>query len=133
MPGNDTRPAMKTALFITDCSVDAALALRNRIGNAGAHTLALTVVHPYEIDASQPLTKTITKEARQQAQERLRRWANLFASLDLPGNMSLTVKTELLFASPELAATIHQALRSYDYLFTEAVGEDALAERVARC
>lgn len=105
---------MQTALFITDCSIDSALALRHRLASFAPNAIRITVVHPYDLAPDQPLNKVILNEARRAAIARLTNWK---AVLD---NMQTNaVKTEILFASPELALRIHMLIRRYDAIFTD--------------
>jgi len=100
---------MKTALYITDCSIDSALALRNRLAMSPNVPFRLTIVHPYDLEPDQPLNKVVLKEARQAAATRLTNWKTA-----LGDTHATSLKTELLFASPELALRIHLLIRQYD-------------------
>ncbi|MGF7217321.1 hypothetical protein GGR92_003494 [Spirosoma lacussanchae] len=106
---------MKKALFVTNCSVDSALALCNWAVENDPESIALTVVHPYDLE-SWELNKQAIKEAKQRAQDQLGSWLKLLDGTDgWPG----TLQTETLMASPRLAATIHLLLRTYDYVVVE--------------
>jgi len=109
---------MKKALFVTNCSVDSALALRNWAVENKQESIALTVVHPYDLE-SWELNKQAIKEAKQRAQYQLGSWLELLARLDGPDGWPGTLQTETLMASPRLAATIHLLLRTYDYVVVE--------------
>ncbi|MBO0951808.1 hypothetical protein [Fibrella forsythiae] len=104
---------MQTALFVTDCSVDSALALRNRL-TATHPPIRLTVVHPYDIESGQPLNKTVLTVARGAAIARLKAWKAVLG--DEQGH---NLKTEILFASPELALRIHMLIRRYDAVISD--------------
>ncbi|RYF65962.1 MAG: hypothetical protein EOO39_23905 [Cytophagaceae bacterium] len=105
---------MQTALFVTDCSIDSALALRNRLTSSTHPPIRLTVVHPYDIAVDQPLNKAVLKVAREAAIARLNTWKTILG--DTHGHQ---LKTEILFASPELALRIHMLIRRYDAVFTD--------------
>ncbi|MEZ0487340.1 hypothetical protein [Fibrella aquatica] len=105
---------MQTALYVTDCSIDSALALRNRLATFTHNSVCITVVHPYDIEPGQPLNKVILKEARQAAITRLNNWKAILGEVK-PGGL----KTEILFASPELALRIHLLIRRYDAIFSD--------------
>ncbi|MFD2938264.1 hypothetical protein [Spirosoma flavum] len=105
---------MKTALFLTDGSVDSALSLRRWLSIDPKAAIRLTVVHPYDIELGTTLTKITCRAAKQQAVDRLENWLDL-----LPQLWSGEFKTETLLATPELAATIHLLLRPYTYLLVD--------------
>lgn len=111
MPRNETANwSMKTALFVTDCSIDSALSLRNWLSAHARQPLRLTVVYPYDIPGGQSLSRDTLKPARTEALTQLKSWSGL---LDTIGTDWLT--TETLLASPELAISIHLLIRGYDY------------------
>ena len=101
---------MKTALFVTDCSVDSALCLRNWLSAHASQPIRLTVVYPYDIEGGQSLTRDTLQPARAEALRQLNSWS---AQLDTIDAGWLT--TETLLASPELALSIHLLIRGYDY------------------
>lgn len=101
---------MKTALFVTDCSVDSALSLRNWLSAHASQPIRLTVVYPYDIDSGQALTRDTLQPAKAEARRQLNNWS---AQLDTIDASWLT--TETLLASPELALSIHLLIRGYDY------------------
>lgn len=101
---------MKTALFVTDCSIDAALSLRNWLRAQGSQPIRLTVVFPYDIARGQALTRNTLQPARADALTQLSTWSALLDTI--PASW---LTTETLLASPELATAIHLLLRSYDY------------------
>ncbi|WP_338874645.1 hypothetical protein WBJ53_03400 [Spirosoma sp. SC4-14] len=105
---------MKTACFPTDCSVDSALALRGWLTTHSSEAIRLTVVHTYDIEVSDRLTKESYRIAKQQAQSRLEQWLDM-----LPQSWAGACKPETLFSSPELALKMHLLLRSYDYLLVD--------------
>ncbi len=105
---------MKTALFLTDGSVDSALSLRCWLATNPELSIRLTVVHPYDIELGTTLTKNTYQIAKQQAINRLEHWLNM-----LPQPWAVELKTEILLASPELAVTIHLLLRPYTYLLVD--------------
>ncbi|QIP11633.1 hypothetical protein G8759_02790 [Spirosoma aureum] len=100
---------MKTAFFLTDCSVDSALVLRRWLESNPDNALHLTVVHPYDIEECAVLNKETFRAAKQQAESRLERWLDMLPQLS-------KLKAETLFSSPQLAIKMHLLLRSYDYL-----------------
>ncbi len=114
MPGNEPLRLMLTALFITDCSVDSALALRNWLSEQSHQPLSLTVVHPYDIPPGESLHKSVCQPAKADALSRIANWT---AMLGNPENTRLT--TEILFSTPEIALTIHLMIRGYDYLMVD--------------
>jgi hypothetical protein len=101
---------MKTALFVTDCSIDAALSLRSWLAAQASQPIRLTVVYPYDIAGGQALSRDTLKPAKADAVAQLKDWSDL---LDTIPASQLT--TETLLASPELALSIHLLLRGYDY------------------
>ncbi len=105
---------MQTALFLTDCSVDSALSLRNWMAERAHQPLRLTVVHPYEIKVGDPLHKSVCKPAKTNALARLDNWTAMLGDID---NQQIT--TETLFASPNVALMIHLLIRGYDYWVVE--------------
>ncbi len=105
---------MQTALLITDCSIDSALALRKQLASSAHQPTRLTVVHPYDIAAGEPLNKVVLKAAREAAISRLNNWKAIVG--DTP---STSLTTEILFADPELALHIHSLLRPYDAILTD--------------
>ncbi|MCK8493900.1 MULTISPECIES: hypothetical protein [Spirosoma] len=105
---------MKTVFFLTDCSVDSALFVRRWLTDQNEAVIRLTIVHPYDIEAGDALTKETHRVAKQQAVTRLARWLDM-----IPASTSVELKPETLLASPELAAKIHQHLRAYDYILVD--------------
>ncbi len=105
---------MKTALFITDGSVDSALSLRRWLSTNPEAAIRLTVVHPYDIELGTTLTKNTCRVAKQQSVDRLEHWLNM-----LPQPWPGELKTKTLLASSELAVTIHLLLRPYTYLLVD--------------
>ncbi|ARK09811.1 hypothetical protein A6C57_05370 [Fibrella sp. ES10-3-2-2] len=105
---------MQTALYITDCSIDSALVLRDRLAISPNVPFRLTIVHPYDLAPDQPLNKVILREARQAAATRLTNWKTA-----LGDTRASSLKAELLFASPELALRIHLLIRQYDAVFID--------------
>ncbi|GAB3020712.1 hypothetical protein [Spirosoma pulveris] len=105
---------MKTALFVTDCSVDSALTVRNWLSAHSHQPVRLTVVLPYDIDEGQPLDKKSLQSARSEAGSRLKNWSALLGDTD-PGSLVV----EPLLASPELAISMHLLIRRYDYWLVE--------------
>jgi hypothetical protein len=109
---------MQTALFITDCSIDSALALRNRLASPNQPPIRLTVVYPYNIADDEPLNKVTTKAAREAALSRLRNWKAIVG--DTQANC---LTTEILFADAALTLRIHLLIRHYDAVFTEDLSQ----------
>lgn len=105
---------MKTAFFLTDCSVDSALVLRRWREANPDEAIRLTVVHPYDIETGVALSKETYRQARQQAAARLERWLGM-----TPQPWLGAIKPETLLAPPALAIDMHRLLRSYDYLLID--------------
>ncbi|SOD93390.1 hypothetical protein [Spirosoma fluviale] len=105
---------MKTALFVTDCSVDSALTVRNWLSAHSHQPIRLTVVLPYDIDEGQSLDKKSLQAAKSEASNRLKNWSDLLSATD-PGS----VVAETLLANPELAISMHLLIRRYDYWLVE--------------
>lgn len=120
---------MKTALYITDCSVDAALALRWWMTTDAEEAIHLTVVHSYNIEVGTSLNKEVCRAAKQLATARINNWLKMFNQAWVS-----EVKSETLLASPELAITLHVLLRSYDYLLLDEqdISETTLRQTKAK-
>lgn len=73
--------------------------------------IRLTIVHPYDLDASSLLTKQTCRVAKEEAQARLQHWLDM-----LPDGWPGSLQTETLLGSANLVLTIHVQLRSYDYV-----------------
>lgn len=114
---------MQTALFLTDCSVDAALALRRWQSENGHIPLRITVVHPFDLESGCRLTKETSRAIRQEARDRLRNW---LAMVEQP------LPAEILLGSADLVLTLHLRLRQYDYLLLCA-GQEELTAAYTAC
>ncbi|WP_052731279.1 hypothetical protein [Spirosoma radiotolerans] len=113
---------MKTALFLTDCSIDSALTLRNWMSQYKGEAIQLTVVHPYALANGSLLTKETHRTAKQQAQTRLQHWSEM-----LPSSHPGMLLTETLFGDASLVFTIHLQLRRYTYVLLD-FWQEALTE-----
>jgi len=101
---------MKTALCITNCSGESPRRL-HEYWSSTEEPVRLTVVHPYDLDSDQPLTKETARTAKQQAESRLRQWTN-----ELLNSRLGDLRTETLLADFYLALQLHLIIRKYDYL-----------------
>lgn len=122
---------MKTALFVTDCSIDAALSLRHWLAARNSQPVRLTVVYPYDITRGQTLSRDTLKPAKAGAVAQLDNWSALLDALPA-GHLT----TETLLASPELALSIHLLLRGYDYWLVndeEQITSPAVAAILNQC
>lgn len=115
---------MKTACFITNCSVDSALTLRRWVDTHSDETIRITVVHPYGVDAGITLNKETCRTAKQQATARLDHWLAMLPTLR-------NAKPETLFSSPELALKMYLLLRYYDYVLVDDQLADLPADFLA--
>ncbi len=110
--GPEITPAllMKTALYVTDGSVDSALLLRHWLTEQHATACRLTVVLPYETEPGERLHKDALRPAKAAAESRLQTWSAMLGDVGLHRRA-----TQTLFASPEHALTIHLLMFHYDY------------------
>jgi len=113
---------MKTAFFLTDCSIDSALTLRNWMKQYEGDAIRLTVVHSYELANGSLLTKETHQIAKQQAQTRLQHWVEI-----LPPSQPGILLTETLFGDASLAFAIHLHLRRYNYVLLDFWQETLVA------
>ncbi|MDB5241132.1 MAG: hypothetical protein JWP57_1757 [Spirosoma sp.] len=113
---------MKTALFVTECSIDSAFTLRNWLANTAHESIRLTIVLPYEILPGEPLHKSACNPAKAEAQARLDHWSAI-----LGDNQITVITTETLFGSAKQALHLHLLIRSYDYWL---VDERAMPDKV---
>lgn len=102
---------MQTALYLTDGSVDSALSFRSWLTHFDGAPLRFTVVLPYDLPVGEPLHKSVCGPAKQAAQEQLANWLAIVNE-----GVAATIRTEVLFASPAQALSIHLLVRQYDYL-----------------
>lgn len=102
---------MQTALYLTDGSVDSALAFRSWLAHFNKGSFRFTVVLPYNLPAGEPLHKSVSGLARQAAQQRVAKWLAMVNE-----TVAADILTDVLFASPAQALSIHLLVRQYDYL-----------------
>ncbi|GAB3713601.1 hypothetical protein GCM10027592_52950 [Spirosoma flavus] len=105
---------MKTALFVTDGTVDAALSLRNWLTNNAGHSLHLTIVYSYDIPVGDPLTKSVCGLAKAEALNSLNRWKAI-----LGNNPGSQITYKPFFGSPKQALAMHLLIGSFNYWLTD--------------
>jgi hypothetical protein len=116
---------MKTALFVTDCSIDSALSLRNWLSAHARQPIRLTVVYPYDLPSGLALNRNTLQPAKTEALSQLKNWSAMLDTIDITW-----LTTETILASPELALSIHLLIRNYDYWLVDdwaQVADPALA------
>jgi hypothetical protein len=102
---------MKTALYITDCSADSALRLRQWLTAQTNNAIRLTIVFPYDVEPGLPLTRNTFNPVKEVANQQLKSWSEALEG---------TISSETVLATPDLALTIYLLLRSYTYWLSDS-------------
>ncbi|WP_020604286.1 hypothetical protein [Spirosoma spitsbergense] len=105
---------MKTALYVTDGSVDSALLLRAWLTRQPTNFCRITVVLPYSISPDEPLHKDVLRPVKEKALTLLQNWQSMLGDSQI-----WPMALEPFFATPEHALTIYLLLRHYDYWLTD--------------